>query len=447
MISFPTRLWNRTYFDGRTPDPVEDATLRRYLLGMVFQGVWWAGYLLFPFVLAKSLHAGGGLVTTAVTMDTAGMLLALSWGALLTRIGRRRVLFWGGICGRGVLLLAPFAVTAPRFVVLLGVVYAFAALVFPAQNGIFQENFHASRRGRFFGHGALVQHVTAALTSLALGAILDRDPANFRWIYPVVGVIGFGYPLMLATLPRPAGSPNEGEGLLALPRPSAAEFSPRRLLASVVDPVRDALSTIHADKPFRWFEGNFMLYGMAFMMLNPVVPLFFTDELNLGYEQISAARVMIASAGVAFLGPLMGKWMDRFHPVRLCVLSFGLLALYPLTLALGGPLIGLGPALTAYVGFAMYAVAMSGVNVTWNVGSIAFAPDGEGGHYQSVHVAMVGLRGVVGPLTGYAVLRLFGYREVFLIAAGFCLLASASSAMLWRWLRRRSATAQSGFTS
>ncbi|MCB1150564.1 hypothetical protein KDK88_03410, partial [bacterium] len=68
-------------------------------------------------------------------------------------------------------------------------------------------------------------------------------------------------------------------------------------------------------------------------------------------------------------------------------------------------------------------------------GSIAFAPDGEGGHYQSVHVAMVGLRGVVGPLAGYAVLRLFGSREVFLIAAGFCLSASLSSVMLWRWLR------------
>ncbi len=432
MFASITSAWNRTYFDGRTPDPVESVTLRRYLLGMVFQGVWWAGYLLFPFVLAKSLQAGGGLVTAAVTMDTAAMLLALSWGHLLVRVGRRRVLFWGGLGGRAILLLAPFAVTAPWFVVILGVVYVFAALVYPAQNSIFQENFHSSRRGRFFGHGALVQHVTAALTSLVLGMLLDRDPANYRWIYPVVGVIGFGYPLILATLPRPAGSTRDVRRLLELPRPSLQGLAPRRLLASFVDPVRDALATIHADKPFRWFEGNFMLYGMAFMMLNPVVPLFFTDELNLGYEQISSARVLIASAGVALLGPLMGRWMDRFHPVRLCVLSFGLLALYPLTLAFGGSLMGLGPAATAYFAFGMYAVAMSGVNVTWNVGSIAFAPEGEGGHYQSVHVAMVGLRGVVGPLTGYAVLRLFGYREVFVIAAGFCVLASVSSALLWR---------------
>jgi len=437
MIRSIHTAWTRFAFAGAAPEPVEDITLRRYLFGMIFQGVWWSGYLLFPFVLAKSLNASAGMVTVAVTMDTAGMLLALSWGYLLAGAGRRRVLFWGGIAGRGVLLLTPLALTAQGFVVMLGVVYAFAALVYPAQNSIFQDNFHSSRRGRFFGHGALVQHVTAALTSLVLGSFLDRDPLHYRWIYPIIGVIGFGYPLILATLPRPSGSADDGPSLFSLPIPSRAALAPGRLIASIVDPVRDALATIHADKPFRWFEGNFMLYGMAFMMMNPVVPLFFTDELMLSYEQISGARVLIASAGVALLGPLMGRGMDRFHPVRLCALSFGLLSLYPLILAVGGPWLGLSPPMTAYLGFAMYAVAMSGINITWNVGSIAFAPEREGGHYQSVHVAMVGLRGVVGPLTGYTVLRLFGYREVFLIATVFSLLAALSSAMLWRWLSSR----------
>ena len=33
-----------------------------------------------------------------------------------------------------------------------------------------------------------------------------------------------------------------------------------------------------------------MIYGMAFMMLNPVVPLYFTERLDLGYDEISTAR-------------------------------------------------------------------------------------------------------------------------------------------------------------
>jgi hypothetical protein len=89
----------------------------------------------------------------------------------------------------------------------------------------------------------------------------------------------------------------------------------------------------------------------------------------------------------------------------------------------------------AYLAFGVYALGMSGVNVTWHVGSIAFAPPGRGGYYQGIHVTMVGVRGVIGPLTGFAVLRLLGYREVFAAAAIFFLLAAISSAFLWRRMK------------
>jgi MFS family permease len=170
------------------------------------------------------------------------------------------------------------------------------------------------------------------------------------------------------------------------------------------------------------------------MMLVPVVPLFFTEELDLSYQAISKARVTITSLGVAVLSPLMGRLMDRYHPVRLNVLSFAALALYPGMLLFGVAAGTLSPVFVAYTAFALYAVAMSGINVTWNVGSASFAPPGQGGYYQGVHVAMVGVRGVFGPLIGYVVLRLFGYREVFLVTAMILLVSAASSALLARRL-------------
>jgi len=416
-------------------------TTRRYLLGMIFQGVWWAGYLLFPFVLAKSLHASGALVTLAVTMDTGGMLLALYWGHLMAQSGRRRWLLRGGLGGRLVLMLTPLATTPVSFVSLLAVVHFFGSLVYPAVNGILQANLPADRRGRVFGQGALVQNLTTAATSLAVGALLERDPGLYRLVFPVMGCLGFVYLWILARLPRPAGDttadPRSGLGdLLAVPRLPLGAIRWRRLAGALVAPFREAVQTFRTDRAYLWHEGNFMLYGMAFMMLNPVVPLYFTERLDLGYEEISNARILIASLGVAALGPLMGRLMDRYHPVRLCVLAFAVLTGYPVALALAGHVPGLAPASMAYFAFGVYALGMSGVNVTWHVGSITFAPRGQGGYYQGIHVTMVGLRGVVGPLTGYAVLRLLGYREVFVAAAIFFLLASVSSAFLWRWMKR-----------
>ncbi len=412
---------------------LERRTIRLYLLGMVFQGIWTTGQWLFPFVLAKSLSAPGWLVTLVVMMETTGMLLALYWGQLMVSGGRRRWLVWGGLGGRAVLVLALAVHTAGQFAWLLAVVYFFSAIVYPAQNGILQANIAPERRGTVFGRGALVQYLTAALVSLAVGAVLGRGPDYFRWVYPMLGVLGFGYPLVLSRVPRPAGdAAYDPSRVFVVPRLPLGNVQWRRLGPALVTPLREAVATYRRDRRFLWFEANFMIYGVAFMMLGPVVPLYFSDELKLGYQQIASARVLIASLGVAFLGPLAGRLMDRLQPVRLCAMAFGAIALYPLTLAFGPHLAGLSPTGAAYLAFAVYSVGMAGINVTWNVGSIAFAPAGEGGYYQGIHVAMVGFRGFVGPLVGFTVLRLLGYRDVFLAATVLFLAAAGSSLALRR---------------
>ena len=130
----------------------------------------------------------------------------------------------------------------------------------------------------------------------------------------------------------------------------------------------------------------------------------------------------------------MGRLMDRIHPVRLCTLSFGVIALYPMALAAGAVLAPGHPVGTVYLAFGFYSLGMAGINVTWNVGSISFAPEGQGGYYQGIHVAMVGIRGLLGPLLGFALVNLLGYREVFVVSAVVFLAASASSASLGRRL-------------
>lgn len=418
------------------PDALERLTVRRYLLAMVAQGVWWSGYLLFPFVLAKSLAAPDWVVTVSVVMETSGMLLALYWGQLMDRGGRRRWLLRGGLGGRLVLVSALWVSSAYGFLALLAVVYFFAAMFYPAQNGILQANIGPTRRGSVFGRGALVQHLTAASTSLLVGRLLDGDPDRFRLVFPFVGAVGFLYPLILARLPRPDhdATPDPG-GIFTVPRLPLGPVAWRRLGRALVTPFHEAIETFRVDPHFRWYEANFMIYGVAYMMLIPVLPLFFIHELHLSYQEISSARVLIASVGVALFGPLMGRLMDRFHPVRLCTISFAIVSLYPGALYVGARWLGgIDPAWTAYLAFGFYALGMAGINVTWNVGSISFAPPGRGGYYQGIHVAMVGIRGALGPVFGFLLLRWAGYREVFLTAAVVFLLASLSSRALGRKL-------------
>jgi MFS family permease len=407
---------------------LERSTSRRFYLATVFQGIWTTGQYLFPFVLAKSLEAPGWMVTLAVMLETSGMTLGLYWAQLMAAGGRRRWLFWGGVGGRLVLVAAMLTHTAGAFVALLAVVYFFIAAVYPAQNSILQENIRPHRRGEVFGRGAMVQHLTAAVASLAVGAVLQRDPDLYRWVYPVLGVLGFGFPLILSRLPRPAGAATA----TSAPSPIAR----RHLGAVLIEPLREMRTTFNRDRAFCWYETNFSIYGVAFIMLAPVVPLYFTDVWQLDYQDISMSRVLVGSLGIALLGPAAGRLMDHILPARLCALAFGWVVLFPLMLAFGVDLLALAPVVAAYLAFAIYSIGMAGVNVGWNVGSIAFAPPGKGAHYQGIHVAMVGIRGLLAPVLGYALLRWLGYREVFLVAALLFAAASLSSVMLARWQRR-----------
>ncbi len=423
-----------------SPAALERLTIRRYLLGQCAQGFWYTGLILFPFVMAKSLAAPAWQVTLSVVMETTGMLLALYWGQLMQHGGRRRGLFWSGLLGRGVLVSMLAVHNSTQFLIVGGVVYFFAALVYPAQNGILQENIHSSRQGQVFGWGALVQHLTAAVCSLGIGWVLNRDPVNFRYIYPVLGLIGFTYPLILAGLPRPEGDTTEDPArFFTVPRLPLGQVRWSRLPAAMVRPFREAATTFREDRRFAWFEANFMIYGIAYMMLIPVVPLFFAYELDLSYQEISSARVLIGSVGIALLGPLAGRLQDRIHAAGLSTISFGTVSLYPAALAIGAwygvRAGGVDPALIAYLAFAVYSVGMAGVNVSWNVGSLAFAPPGQGGYYQGIHVTMVAVRGFLGPATGFVVLKTMGYREVFVLAIVIFLTAALSSELLHRRIR------------
>jgi len=211
----------------------------------------------------------------------------------------------------------------------------------------------------------------------------------------------------------------------------------RRPLRLLWQPFLEAVATFRQNRQYLWFEANFMTYGLAFMVLMPILPILFNSRLHLDYEQISTARVLIAQTGVALLGPFMGRFMDRYHPARLCQLAFALMILFPLGLLLASRAGESHGAQYVYLAFCCYALGMAGVNIAWNVGSITFAPAGLGSHYQGIHVAMVGIRGLLGPGLGFAVYRLLGLERVFWLAAILFLASSISSAWLGRWLSRQ----------
>jgi hypothetical protein len=174
---------------------------------------------------------------------------------------------------------------------------------------------------------------------------------------------------------------------------------------------------------------------MGFIMVQPVLPIYLVDMLKLTYTGNFIAKGVISQIPILILSPYLGKWHDRLHPFRFICFFFGLLALFPAliiasALTLKWHLLSVG---LVYLAFAIFGVAMAGVNIAWNMGSIFFAGKEDASMYQSVHVTMTGIRGILAPMLGLLLLKTLGIISVFAVAVGFLMLASYLS---WRDYRR-----------
>jgi hypothetical protein len=295
-------------------------------------------------------------------------------------------------------------------------------LLIPAQNSIYQRNIDSGRRAKLFGYAtSLSLLVTVGFTFWA-GRMLDAREDYFRVILAITAGAGLIASVILSRIK-------------IRDRASKPDNVNQPLHMTMSNPIHSSLQLLKDDKPFAAFERNFSIYGMGFIMIQPVLPIFLVDMLKLSYTGNFIAKGVIAQIPILLLSPYLGKWHDKLHPFRFITVFFGLLALFP-ALIIASALTLQTPWLAetlAYLAFAMFGLAMAGVNIAWNMGSIFFAGKHDAGVYQSVHVTMTGIRGVIAPLLGLLLYKTLGIISVFAVSVGFLVTASLIS---WRDYQR-----------
>jgi hypothetical protein len=183
------------------------------------------------------------------------------------------------------------------------------------------------------------------------------------------------------------------------------------------------LRILKSNPSFFRFEINFFIYGMAFMILTPVVPVFLVDNLHLSYSPISFAKGLVFHSALIIFTPLMGKYHGRGSPSRFCGYVFFLLALYPATLV-SAKYFGINIPQAVYISYFLFGLAMSGVSMAWALSSIFYAPFNEVSNYQAVHVTLTGIRGIFSPALGYIVMQMFQIEYAFYLSTFLFLLSS-----------------------
>jgi len=368
---------------------------------MVGTGILSGVFLLNPEFARGTLGASAWWVTALLLVPAVAQTVAVFRNPAEERHGWFRRPFLHLAVPVHALLFLPLLGLLPEgpapFVLLLAGCGAVQTLLVPVQNGVLARNYGVPTRGRLVGTANAVQALALVATAVPVGWLLDRRPAAWPWPYAVAGAAGIYAYLHWARLKR-RRVPPPPEGL-------EVHASPWRAL--------------RRDRAFLAFEACFMLYGLGFLMLQPVLPLYLMDELQVTYAEASFAKGVLFWAVMVIAGPFVGRLADRIGVLRLAMVAFLVLALFPAALLVLDGTPGL------YVGYAIYGLAMSAVFVSWTLGPIHLARGTDPHAYLNAHLGLVGVRALVGMVGATVIRQHLGSGTVFACVIGLEILAAA----------------------
>jgi len=386
----------------------EIRTLRLHLISAAMGGVATGVVLNHEYIAANGLHASALQVTALTMLWPVSNVLAVFITHWLDSHGRYdRAVLLSGLLLRLPIALMAFSSSVDLMLLLLIPFFASNSIVGPAQNAIIRRKYRESERMRLFGWWYSTLTLFSLPMAMLVGTLLDADFQTYRILFAAEAAFGAAQAVFLSVMGRGAGSGLEEK---STGRGAAHFFG-------------SLWRIFRRDREYALFEIYFFVYGLAYLMLLPVIPFFATERLHLDYEQYATAKGVIGQLGILLLSPLLGARLRRVRPFRFTGLACAVLVAYPLLLAVGDLMPDLG-SLFFHLAFFIFAFGMAGVSMSWNMSSLHFAPHGQEATYQGMHVTLTALRGCIAPVLGTVLLHFGGYLEAFVTSSALFLLAA-----------------------
>ncbi len=367
-------------------------------------------------ILAKTLEATPLQVTALSVIMGVGFLASAFWAGAMRNRPKAPFVLVAALVGRLGLGLVGLVHHPTWFIAVVGLSWVSEAMIVGAQVSIIQRVYRPEFREHAFGVSVSVNTLVRLIMTVAVGRILDLNDGLYGLVYLTLGACGFGGSLLMMRMESQVDYRQELARRTQL-YPPLKEPGLLAGLRSVRESVALVVKILREDTEFRRFERNFFLYGIAFLSLLPIVPLFLVNDLQLDYTRIGLARGLMGQMGLILFSPLMGRLMLRLKPMRFSAGVFALLTGYPLLLLASWLAPGAARILLVYGAFLCFGTAMAGVGLAWNLSSLHFAGEEDPSAYQTVHTVLVGVRGVGAPFLGYLVIHLASTLHGFVMCA------------------------------
>jgi hypothetical protein len=327
------------------------------------------GYLLSPGVVSLVQHL-------RLPAATAAARLALTGGIAMAAAAAVPIL--------------------PVFTVASVISLATAGALIPLLTQVYQDNYPPDTRGRLFSRTVMIRIVTAAAFSFGAGRLLSADISYFRLLLVIFALALVYASWCLARIPSnplAAGSGN-----------------PFRMF----DAVRD-------DRVFRATLLSWMFMGFANLMMLPLRVEYLANPkygLMLRPDMIAVLTGVVPNVARLIMSPIWGVLFDRanFFVLRMTLnlgFALGIVSFFTSESTLGLMLAAM-----------TFGVSTAGGDVAWSLWVTKIAPPHRVADYMSVHTFFTGLRGLVAPMVGFALVERYSMIGMGWVAAACILIAS-----------------------
>lgn len=376
------------------------------LLGMPF----WAIYALLLFILYKDLHATPFQITVFITLRPLVSIFSIYWSSHVNkrRDRLRSNVIWAGILGHFPFLFLPW-IDHPWFIILSSAFYMMLNRgVYPAWMEILKLNLPDGMRQRVVSYGSTFSFVGGGILSLLIGYLMDDHFEIWRWIFPLASLSSmlaacFQYriPILINTPPS---------------EPSPAHSI--SLISQVMQPWKDVWNLVRSRPDFSRFQLGYLLGGFGLVIVQPALPTFFIDTLDLSYTELTTAITLCKGVAFALTSSIWAEWLRKVNIYRFCSLVTILAGVFPFLL-----ISAQWNLIWVFVAYLVYGVMQSGSDLSWHLSGPIFAKGEDSSLYSSVNLAVVGIRGCVAPLLGSLLVFWFSPTVVLAVGGAFSLLA------------------------
>lgn len=392
-------------------DKTSQLTRSAFVWSRILDTPFWAIFNMLPFILYKDLHVTPLQLAAIITLKPLTSIFSMYWSALTHRRHERLLpnIIWGGVLRHLPFFFFPFVDNPWFFIASFGFHMMLSRGTQPAWLEILKINIPGVSRERVFAYGSVLGYIGDAIFPFALGWLLDGYFQAWRWIFPVSAIVSLMSLLWQVKIPVKCDKTAEDE------RQEPFEAGWKQLLK----PWQESWSLMFKRPDFARFQIGFMLGGAGLMVMQPALPIYFVDKLNLSYTELAVALTTFKGIGFTLSTPFWTNLISKVNMYRFTSWVTLLISLFAFCVMMSQ----LNPA-WLYLGYLTYGIMQSGSNLSWNMSGPMFSQAEDSSIYSSVNVVTVGLRGCFAPALG-SLLCAYGSATYALILGGcICLLAT-----------------------